>query len=236
MRLRVAARDRVELRLRARERRAGREPRDGGEVAEARFDLRRREAAQLVDARRPDVGAVERRRQIDAEDADDRVRRAVERQHRADRIGTRGKAPQPVPAADDRDVRRSALVVGKNERASGGHGHTQHIEEARRDAKARQLLGLILGCRVEAIGGECSEPGEHAIPRGEVDQRRIRKRTVARAAARVRARQHEEAAAVAKRQRPQQRGIDDAEDRRRRADPDRDDRDRDEGEFPRVDE
>ena len=85
---RVGVGDGVHFALRLFDADARRDPRDRGQVAEAAGDQIPREAGDLVHPRRPHVHIVERRRQVDAERADDGVGRAVERQRRADRGGS----------------------------------------------------------------------------------------------------------------------------------------------------
>ena len=109
------------------------------------------------------------------------------------------------------------------------------IEERRGHARARQLLRLLAAGRIELVVGDRRNPVERApslIARRELDKRRVGKRGAVDAALRVDAGQHEQPRRLGKRQRPQQRGVDDAEDRGVRADADRDHRNRDAGELP----
>ena len=236
IRARVATRDRIGIRLHVLNAHARRQPRDSPQVSEPAGDLLPREAVHRLDVRRPHVHVVERRRQIDAERADDRMRCAVQRQRGADGVGPHAEAARPEAAREDHYGRTRGSILFVRDASSGRHRHAEHVKEAAGDTHAGQLLGRRSAAReIERVVAVRRHAREHAAPRGEILIRRERDRRVAHVALRIRMRERHDAVRVAERQRPQQDGVDDAEDGGGGADADRDHRDRDDRKPRRLD-
>ena len=83
--------------------------------------------------------------------------------------------------------------AGVNVRPSAG-ADAEHVEEAGRHARARQLLRALAVGGVEPLVGDRRQAAEHRVARRELDERRVRERAVDDRALRVRPRQDEQAA------------------------------------------
>jgi hypothetical protein len=187
---------------------------------------RRRESCDLVNPRRPDVDAVEWRRQIDSCRANDGVRYAVQFQGKVHDAGIPVELAHPESAPEYDDCRPARRVVSRNEAAADRYVDPQDVEERCGHASPGQLLGPFGPAPVEGVARDGRDAVEHPIALAQLDERRVRKRPFADAALRVRLAQREQIAFLAERQRSQQHGVDDAEDDGVDGDPDGNDRNR----------
>jgi len=191
-----------------------------------------RAIARLLREPRPqghvDVGRLkepERRRHH----ADDDDGTAVELERPAEHVRRAAEAALPQIVADDRDRGRAGLVIVGAERAAERRRHAQRVEHVR-----AQHLG------VEPDGLAAARQNHRQVPEGadashlrrlfaQVGIVQDRQRDGVGKIRRALAQDHDPAG-IGERQRTQQHGVDDGEDRRRRADAERQRHDGDGGE------
>ena len=190
--LAVAARDRQQLLLRVRERHAGLQSRDGLRVACAGLHLRRREAADLEDARREHLHLTERRAHARRHDADDFPRLAVERDRLADQRGAAAESRLPDLVAQDahrRSVRRVFVLVKV---AAERRQDAERRQERRAHAQAVQLLGIAVAGQREVVECRDADGVERARVRADLLIARPRQRGDRRRQLRVAAPERDE--------------------------------------------
>ena len=170
---------------------------------------------QIVWPRKAEPGKLEGARQ----DADDRVRDAVERQRAPDdpAIGAHLAAPERVRENDRWGRRRPVVIVG--EAAPEHRGDPEHQEQVSRDPACPQTLRAVgAGQRHRFIARE-REGVERPRPRPPVEVVRPRHRDAV--PLRVDLVRVDETIGVGQRQRLQENPVHQREDRRRRADAER---------------
>ena len=158
--------------------------------------------------------------------ADDGVRLVVEPDGLANRIQPRAEALPPESIADHRDAGRTGLFVSSGKTPSECGLDVEHVEEVHVDNRARDALGAIEPGEREPGLTEGGQPGEAVVADAPVEKVGRRRVTVALSCLPVRVRDQHEIVGAREGQRPQQHGVDDAEDRGVGADADRNRQDR----------
>ena len=224
-----ARRDGVHLRLRLRERNLRPDPRDHVPPAAA-ADVGlvlgdRLGQVEVAIAAAPFETELEIRRQH----AHHRIRSPVERQRAAEDAGVAAEAALPEPVGDYHDAAAGAELLRKERPAVRGAG-AERLEEAFRDERPVEHLGLSIAGEVERIGLD----GRHVLEapglRAPVEKGRRGHRDGLAAVLRIGLPQRHQAVRFRKRRRLDQHGVDQREDRGRSPDRERQRQDRGRGE------
>ena len=129
-------------------------------------------------------------------------------------------ATHPEGVADDRDRQCAGPIFSRQESTPESRLDTKHVEDPGTRAGAAHPLRLFTAGERESrwiVGGEAGERGRAAFKIEEVERRR----KMFTPAVDVARRDRHEPIRLRMRQRPQQRRVDDAEDRQIDADPER---------------
>jgi len=212
--LAVARVDRVELRLRVGERLARPEPRHHREVRRARVDLRGGHEVGLEDPRQPDLGLGNEKGEVEArrQDAHDGDVLPVQPEASSQQLRVAAEAAVPERIGDDRDVTPARRQLLGLEAAPPRRRRAEQAEEIARDARGRELLGLALASQAgveRVVDGEAVE-APSLVPDGLVLGERDGH--AAGMGVGVELRDGDQPLRVPKGKRPQQDGVDDAED------------------------
>ena len=161
-------------------------------------------------------------------DAGDLVGVAVDLDGAADNSGVGGVAARPQGVAENDDVRTVAHVLGGGERPSHHCSHAERREQVRRDACRGHALRVAVAGEVHLPLTPGGDLAERLSPPPVVDD--LAGRHPGLVERRPLAPDHHRPVGLAPRQRPQEDGVDDAEDGRVRADAEGQRQDRDGGE------
>ena len=165
------------------------------------------------------VREVRRQREVRGHDPDHLERRAVDLNRAADDGGIAGVAALPEAVADHREVGTAGHVLLRGEAASAKGRDAERREHVRADVADRHALGLAVARQVRLAIAPGGHFGQRRRPAAVVEDFSLGDpRLVERGPA---APDHDGAIRVAPRQRSQQDGVDDAEDRGVRADAER---------------
>ena len=211
--------ERRHLGLRALERDAGLEPRREIQVL---VRVAAGERRRLERERHEQIGlAGEEAREALRHHADDLIRLAIQLDRLSDRARLAGKEPRPHAVAQHDDVLLARVVVVAAERAAEHRRHAEHVKPVAGDAHARYALGVAGAGEVRAelrLDGDRLEALRLVAVVAEAARRHRRLHVVER---RIEVLDRHQPRGYAVRQRPEQHGVDDAEDRRVRANAER---------------
>ena len=165
--------------------------------------------------RPPELGRAIGKVELLRHHADDRDRRAVQRDRSPDDAGFAAEPLLPHAVADDDDGVLAGLILLGRERAAKRGRHAQQLERVPRDLRALQPLGAVRPDERRARALIRREALEHRVLLAPVEKRRRRHRELP-------VLRHDlvhahELAGLRIRQRLQQHAVDHAEDRGRRA-------------------
>jgi hypothetical protein len=206
---------------RLRQRHPGLETRDGAEVVGTPHFPHLREVHR---PRHPEVGLRAVEREVRRHDADDLEIEAVQRQRAIDdvRVGAELTAPESI--AQHEHAMTSDDVLAGRERAAGRGAHAEYVEEVRGDEQALHAHGLVAAERearesgVARRGSEVDgDVRERSVPLAPAQQVAGRDAGFGPVEQRVHFPELNEGRRVAVRERLQQHGVHDAEDRGGRA-------------------
>ncbi len=153
------------------------------------------------------------------------MRLAVEHDRAADDRAVAVEAPLPERVAEDGRFRRARRVVARLQRAAGDRPYAEHVEEPIGDRRRRQALGLGAAGqrrRARVVNRDGVRGPVLLAPREEVGVGQREDPAFLAHDAHL-----HEAIGVPERERSQQHGVDDREDRGRRADAERERQNRD---------
>ena len=205
---------------------AGREPTDRArKESRARLDRGLVERRAAKPERRPDLGSalfarVARRLKASRHHADDAIRIGIELHDPADDSGIGAEHSLPQAVADDRLLVEPGSRIARVERVAEPRSHAEQVEVVRRDDEQADALRAGQSAEVVVVEPARRDVGEDAGA-FQIVPLRNRHADVARADAGIVVHDAHELLGVRVRQRPQQRRVDDTEERRAAAHTDR---------------
>ena len=231
----VAGGDDVHRLARLRQRDARPQPRDGLKEEAAAVQLRRRQERHFGGPRHPDLQLIQRERRCGlGQDADDGVRRAVERERLAEHRRIAVEALLPHRMADQHDVLAAGRIFVRREIAADHRLQAQRRQQRRRGLEANELFRIAAAGQRERVADRQREIAEHLLPLLHFEEARIGEADAREVLRLVRRAQSDQPVRLAIRQRTQEDRVDDAEERDVRADAEREAEDGDQREAGRL--
>ena len=220
---------------RLRQRHARPQPRDGLKEEAAAVQLRWSQERHVGRPRDPDLKLIQRERGCGlGQDADDDVRRAIERQCLTEHRRIAIETLLPHRMADQDDVLAAGRIFGWREIATDRRLQAQCRQQRRRGLEANELFRIAAAGQRERVAYRQREIAEHLLLLLHGEVARIGEADARQVLRLVRRAQSDEPVRFAIRQRTQKDRVDDAEERDVRADAEREAEDGDQREAGRL--